>query len=202
MRFGAGSMTENGQQACPIRDILNFGGYMFDESRTHYTSEIPSPVGHLTAIATDQGLCALLWENENLAGIEKPAQMKQNPKHPILVQTQRELGEYFGGSRTSFSIPLTPMGTPFQVSVWQTLRKIAFAETICYGEQALRLGDSKKARAVGAANGKNPISIIIPCHRVIGKSGDLTGFAGGLGTKRFLLDLEQKINFNQERYLV
>ena len=104
----------------------------------------------------------------------------------MIAEATRQLDEYFAGERTTFDVPLDPEGTDFQQAVWQVLRAIPYGETISYGEQARRLGDPRKARAVGAANGRNPISIIVPCHRVIGASGDLTGYAGGLDVKRSL----------------
>lgn len=108
----------------------------------------------------------------------------------ILLGAERQLGEYFSGTRTVFNLPLEPRGTDFQKQVWQQLLKIPYGQHISYGEQARRLGRPKASRAVGAANGKNPIGIIIPCHRVIGASGSLTGFAGGIEMKRQLLALE------------
>lgn len=113
----------------------------------------------------------------------------------ILEKTEDQLKEYFSGKRSVFDIPLDPNGTNFQKQVWQQLLKIPYGQYITYGEQARRLGSPKSARAVGAANGKNPIGIIIPCHRVIGASGHLTGFAGGLKIKRQLLDLEGSLLF-------
>jgi len=110
--------------------------------------------------------------------------------HPILALAESQLREYFAGKRTVFDIPLAPEGTEFQKLCWQQLARIPYGQTISYGEQARRLGRPNSARAVGAANGKNPIGIIIPCHRVIGASGNLTGFAGGIETKRKLLVLE------------
>jgi methylated-DNA-[protein]-cysteine S-methyltransferase len=103
----------------------------------------------------------------------------------------RQLQEYFAGNRRDFDLPLDPVGTEFQQQVWHVLRTIPYGETISYGEQARRLGDVNKSRAVGAANGRNPISIIVPCHRVVGSTGKLTGFAGGLDTKAWLLQHER-----------
>jgi len=110
--------------------------------------------------------------------------------NPILARAEIQLREYFSGKRTVFDIPLAPEGTEFRKLVWQQLAKIPYGQTISYGEQARRLGRPSAARAVGAANGKNPIGIIIPCHRVIGATGSLTGFAGGIESKRKLLALE------------
>jgi methylated-DNA-[protein]-cysteine S-methyltransferase len=102
-----------------------------------------------------------------------------------------QLAEYFDGTRTAFDLPLDPIGTPFQRTVWRALVEIPYGETVTYGELAQRLGRPSAARAVGLANGRNPIGIIVPCHRVVGANGDLTGYGGGLERKRHLLDLEQ-----------
>jgi methylated-DNA-[protein]-cysteine S-methyltransferase len=149
-----------------------------------------SPVGKLKLVASDKGLVAVLWQND------KPTRVRLNEvvedaTHPILLDTERELGEYFAGKRTTFSVPLDMRGTSFQKNVWHALLAIPFGETRSYGQLAKQLGNPQAMRAVGAANGRNPISIIVPCHRVIGASGKLTGFAGGLETKAQLLDLEE-----------
>ena len=109
---------------------------------------------------------------------------------PVLTETARQLDEYFARKRTRFDLPLAPEGTAFQRQVWQALLEIPFGQTMSYGELARRIGQPAAVRAVGAANGHNPIAIVIPCHRVIGSTGRLVGFGGGLETKRFLLALE------------
>lgn len=149
---------------------------------------IASPVGELTLIATKNGLAAILWENDK-AGRVKVDPGELHETHPLLMETEKQLAEYFSKKRTIFNLQLDFIGTDFQKSVWTELLKIPFGETRTYGAIAKALGDSKAVRAVGAANGKNPISIIAPCHRVIGASGKLTGFAGGLHNKDFLLRL-------------
>jgi methylated-DNA-[protein]-cysteine S-methyltransferase len=116
--------------------------------------------------------------------------MQENPAHPVLVETERQLNEYFAGTRTTFTMTLDFVGTEFQKKVWQALVAIPFGETRSYADIAREIGNPKAVRAVGAANGKNPISIIAPCHRVIGSNGKLTGFAGGLEVKAFLLKIE------------
>src|SRR5690606_5117143 len=108
-------------------------------------------------------------------------------EHRLLDRAVQQLEEYFAGARTEFDLPLDPQGTAFQHQVWTVLREIPYGETISYGQQASMLGDKNKSRAVGAANGKNPIPIVVPCHRVVGSNGHLTGFAGGLDTKAWLL---------------
>ena len=150
-----------------------------------------TPVGRLKLVAGDQGLVAVLWQNERWKPV-RPGESTENPNHPTLVETQRQLREYFAGERQTFSLPLDMRGTDFQKSVWHALLAIPFGETRSYGQLAKQLGNPNAMRAVGAANGRNPISIVVPCHRVIGASGELTGFGGGLETKARLLDLEQR----------
>jgi methylated-DNA-[protein]-cysteine S-methyltransferase len=151
---------------------------------------IPSPVGKLKLVASDNGLVAILWENDNAKRV-KVGTLVEKQDHPILLETQRQLQEYFAGRRKSFALQLDLKGTKFQNNVWQALLGIPFGETRSYGQLARQLGNPRAMRAVGAANGRNPISIVVPCHRVIGASGKLTGFAGGLATKAHLLDLER-----------
>jgi len=148
-----------------------------------------SPVGRLTLVGSDQGLAAVLWEDDD------PARVRLSPAvadaaHPTLLQAQQQLGEYFAGKRRTFTLKLDPAGTEFQNRVWNALRTIPFGETRSYGDIADQIGSRKAVRAVGAANGRNPLSIIVPCHRVIGANGKLTGFAGGLEVKARLLALE------------
>jgi methylated-DNA-[protein]-cysteine S-methyltransferase len=149
-----------------------------------------SPVGKLNLVASDQGLVAILWENDNPRRVRLD-ELTTNDRQPVLVETERQLREYFAGKRKTFSVPLDMRGTRFQKDVWEALLAIPFGETRSYGQLAAQLGNPRATRAVGAANGRNPISIIVPCHRVIGSSGKLTGFAGGLDTKAHLLHLEQ-----------
>ncbi|MFU9136185.1 methylated-DNA--[protein]-cysteine S-methyltransferase [Erwinia tasmaniensis] len=155
----------------------------------YFFKRIPSPVGELTAIASDTGLAALLWENENPRRVRQMSP-QEDPTHPILLETARQLNEYFSGKRSRFDLPLDFIGTDFQKKVWQALLEIPFGETRSYAQIAHQIGHPTAVRAVGAANGKNPISIIAACHRVIGSDGKLTGFAGGLAVKALLLRLE------------
>jgi methylated-DNA-[protein]-cysteine S-methyltransferase len=161
---------------------------------TLHTITMESPVGELRLIAGDRGLRAILWGAEDIARI---AWIDRDDivdgRTAVLDQAISQLEEYFDGTRRDFDLPLDPLGTPFQQSVWMVLRTIPYGRTISYGQQALQLGDPKKARAVGAANGKNPLSIVVPCHRVIGSSGHLTGFAAGLDVKSWLLDHERQL---------
>lgn len=147
---------------------------------------ITSPVGKLTVVVTSEALVAVLWENENFGRVPLGA-MELSRGHPLLIRAERQLKEYFKGERPSFELPLLPSGTAFQKKVWKALLRIPFGETRSYGEIAKRVGSPHAARAVGAAIGRNPVSIIVPCHRVIGANGRLTGFAGGLRAKEFLL---------------
>ena len=152
---------------------------------------IDSPVGKLKLVASDKGLVAILWENDKPSRV-RLSELVEDEKHPVLAKTEQQLGEYFAGRRKTFSVSLDMRGTPFQKNVWEALLAIPFGETKSYGQLAKQLGNPRATRAVGAANGRNPISIIVPCHRVIGSSGKLTGFAGGLETKAHLLDLEER----------
>lgn len=149
-----------------------------------------SPVGRLKLVAHETALVAVLWQNENPKRV-RLAELVEQPDHPILLQTQQQLQEYFAGTRQQFDVALDFAGTEFQKQVWQALLDIPYGETRSYKQIAEQLGNPKAVRAVGAANGKNPISIIVPCHRVIGSSGKLVGFAGGLDNKDILLKIEQ-----------
>jgi methylated-DNA-[protein]-cysteine S-methyltransferase len=155
---------------------------------------MPSPVGALFIVVSSKGIHKILWqdEKESQPCQQLMATIPHSPDNPLLKETKKQLKEYFLGKRTCFELPLVIEGTAFQISAWKQLQKIPYGETISYGEQAKRLGDKSKARAVGGANGLNPISIVIPCHRVIGSNGHLVGFGGGLDNKALLLELERK----------
>jgi methylated-DNA-[protein]-cysteine S-methyltransferase len=150
---------------------------------------ISSPVGRLKLVASGEGLAAILWENDRPDRVRR-APLVAEPDHPLLRDTERQLADYFRGARKLFHVKLDLAGTDFQKRVWRELMKIPYGETRSYGEIAERIGKPGAVRAVGAANGRNPLSIIAPCHRVVGASGALTGFAGGLAAKAFLLALE------------
>lgn len=151
---------------------------------------IESPIGKLKLVASDKGLVAILWEKDSPRRV-RLSELHADEQDSVLVETKLQLGEYFAGKRKTFSIPLDMRGTPFQKDVWTALLAIPFGETRSYGQLAKQLGNPRASRAVGAANGRNPVSIIVPCHRVIGSSGKLTGFAGGLEAKANLLSLER-----------
>jgi len=163
---------------------------------TYSRTTLPSPIGTLTIVANDHAVVAIDWHGESgheaLLGDAEIVDVAA-VDHPALDAAVAQLDEYFRGERIAFDIPLDPAGTPFQHQAWDALVKIPFGETVSYGEQAVMLGDRNKARAVGAANGKNPIPIVVPCHRVVGSNGHLTGFAGGLDAKAWLLDHEFKV---------
>ncbi|PSL54103.1 methylated-DNA-[protein]-cysteine S-methyltransferase [Saccharothrix carnea] len=149
---------------------------------------VDSPVGPLTLVAHDEVLSGLYMTEQRY----RPADDTFGPEDPSpFGDVITQLAEYFAGTRTDFDLPLDPIGTPFQRTVWRALAEIPYGETVTYGELAQRLGRPSAARAVGLANGRNPIAIILPCHRVVGANGDLTGYGGGLARKRRLLDLER-----------
>ena len=155
--------------------------------------EMQSPVGILTLIASAETLHAIFWDTdcESLSYKKIISGLIKSSHNKIIQQTKKQLTEYFQGKRKFFDLPLAPHGTDFQMQAWQQLLKIPYGATISYAEQAEKIGNKNKARAVGMANGCNPISIIIPCHRVIGSNGHLVGFGGGLDKKAFLLALER-----------
>jgi methylated-DNA-[protein]-cysteine S-methyltransferase len=154
----------------------------------HHT--MPTPIGPLMLIADDDGLRGIRFASKQS---RVPEDDTPEPDHPVLVETVRQLDEYFVGERQEFDLPLRPVGTPFQLAAWRALRAIPYGRTVSYGEQARRLGHPGRARAVGAANGRNPLPIVVPCHRVIGADGSLTGFGGGLEIKAWLLDHERRV---------
>lgn len=152
---------------------------------------MPSPVGALKLVASDRGIAAILWENDDPDRV-RLGHATEAPEHPLLVAAERQLRAYFAGSLKSFSLPIDFVGTDFQKAVWTALLGIPFGETRTYAQIARQIGKPDAVRAVGAAIGRNPISIAIPCHRVIGSNGALTGFAGGLETKAYLLGIEAR----------
>ena len=158
------------------------------------TSEltVESPIGRLRLVAEEGALVALYTEAQpGGAGARAGSAAPVDPANePVLHAAREQLAAWFRGSLQGFDLPLRPHGTPFQLAVWQELCRIPYGETRTYGDLAVRLGRPSASRAVGAANGRNPLSIIVPCHRVIGASGALTGYAGGLARKRWLLDHE------------
>lgn len=158
-----------------------------------FMTTMTTPIGELRLVASDRGLRAVLLPGESPTRVRDVDPAVDAPDHPVLHAAVVQLAEYFAGRRTEFDVPLDPVGSAFQLQVWAVLRSIPFGSTMSYGEQARRLGDPHKARAVGAANGRNPISIIVPCHRVVATNGSLTGYAGGIDTKAWLLDHERNV---------
>ena len=167
---------------------------------------VDSPLGPLTLLASALGLRSVGWDEESSDVASSAERLQASaaagnsvPATLILRAAATQLDEYFRGLRTTFDLPLAPPGTPFQRSAWEVLRTIPFGQTMTYGEQARRLGGANKARAVGAANGRNPLPIIIPCHRVIGADGSLTGFSAGVERKAWLLRHEAAIHGSADR---
>ncbi len=154
---------------------------------------VDSPIGPLTLFASEAGLHEVYFPNDRRPALDAAPEGFDGDEPPALVEAATQLAEYFAGERQEFDLPLAPRGTPFQLAAWEALRAIPYATTVSYGEQARRLGDPSKTRAVGAANGRNPIPVIIPCHRVVGADGRLVGFGGGLETKAWLLDHERRV---------
>ena len=157
--------------------------------KAYVSKAIRSPVGVLTLVGSNDGLAAILWENDRPGRVRLDV-VAGDAKHPVLVATERQLAEYFAGKRKAFDLTLDFAGTEFQKKVWHALLTIPLGETRTYAQIARQIGHPTAVRAVGAANGRNPISIVTPCHRVIGSSGELTGFAGGVDVKARLLRLE------------
>lgn len=152
-----------------------------------YQCQIDSPIGLLTLVASDTGLRKILWADQ----ADDAGDAEVDDGHPVLEATASQLTAYFAGERHTFDLPLDLIGTDFQKQAWLALADVPYGETTSYGEQAERIGRKGAFRAVGAANGKNPVPIVLPCHRIVGANGALTGFAGGLDIKQQLLALEQ-----------
>jgi methylated-DNA-[protein]-cysteine S-methyltransferase len=154
---------------------------------------LASPVGFLKLVASDKGLVAVLWEDDDPKRV-RLGDLDRNPEHPVLKKAVEQLREYFAGKRDAFDveIDLDAVGTDFQKTVWRALPDIPFGDTRSYAEIAAAVGRPNAVRAVGGAIGRNPLSIVAPCHRVIGSDGSLTGFAGGIAAKRYLLAHESE----------
>lgn len=156
---------------------------------------IESPIGPLTLIAHDGRLAGVLMEvNRYDASAYERGDVVARDDEPVLAAAAAQLDAYFAGELTAFDLPLTLHGTGFQRTVWTGLQGIPYGQTISYGELARRIGQPSASRAVGLANGRNPVSIVVPCHRVIGADGSLTGYGGGMERKRFLLGLEERVS--------
>jgi len=156
-------------------------------------TRFPSPLGELVLTASETALTGVYFPTSPFVPPRHEVERGpggEAPRGEVLARAREQLTEYFARTRTTFELPLDPTGTPFELRVWEELRAIPFGATRSYGEIARRLGDVRLTRAVGAANGKNPIPILVPCHRVVGAKGELTGFGGGLDRKRWLLEHE------------
>ncbi|MBO2461353.1 methylated-DNA--[protein]-cysteine S-methyltransferase [Actinomadura violacea] len=153
---------------------------------------VDSPVGPLTLVALDGALCGLYMVNQRHRPPQESFGTPGDPTAEPFAVTTEQLTAYFAGELTEFDLPLNLRGTPFQGRVWAALQEIPYGETTTYGELAVELGKPSASRAVGLANGKNPVGVIVPCHRVVGSTGSLTGYGGGLDRKRYLLDFERK----------
>jgi methylated-DNA-[protein]-cysteine S-methyltransferase len=178
------------QRVAACSNAANLSGMQVEArpENLHY-EEMESPVGRLRLIASDTALVGI-WFEHGRDALRGCADLQRQPS-PLLARVRTQLEEYFAGVRRDFDLPLDPRGTEFQRRVWTLLTRIAYGDTTTYGALAGALGDVRASRAVGLANGRNPIPIVIPCHRVIGVDGSLTGFGGGLPIKRKLLDLER-----------
>ena len=158
-----------------------------------HRTTIDSPIGTITLVADDDALVEVhLPDEKSPSATDRRGHGAVGPQRAG-ARPRRSCSEYFAGERAEFDVPLAPHGTTFQLAAWQALRTIPYGETVSYGEQARRLGDRNLARAVGAANGRNPLPIVVPCHRVVGANGHLTGFGGGIECKAWLLDHERAV---------
>jgi len=150
-----------------------------------------TPIGTLTLVASDDGVSRVLFDGQTPGQVGLASDLPVIDDDPVLLAAEAQIHEYFAGDRKDFDLPLDLHGTEFQVEAWRALASVPYGETTSYGEQAERIGRPGAFRAVGAANGKNPVPIILPCHRIVGANGSLTGFAGGLELKQWLLSMEQ-----------
>lgn len=174
------------RHASPVEQFIKRVLFMNNQAKTLYYQSMNCPFGTVHIYANDTHLKALLFKPWRAVKSEELS----NSSNLVLENTKQQLEEYFANNRTEFDLPIKSDGTDFQQTVWKTLTQIPFGETWNYGQLAKQIGNKNASRAVGAANGKNPISIIVPCHRVIGANGTLTGYAGGLEAKEWLLKHE------------
>ena len=155
------------------------------------TKQLDSPIGRLRLVATDEGLSHLLFDQQVGEDMDSDGDPAEADDHPVLAAATTQLAEYFAGRRQEFDIPLDLSGTEFQRAAWSALANVPFGETRSYRQQAEAIGRPKAVRAIGAANGRNPVPIVLPCHRIVGSDGSLTGYGGGLPIKEYLLNHEQ-----------
>ncbi|TDB76309.1 methylated-DNA--[protein]-cysteine S-methyltransferase [Actinomadura sp. KC216] len=159
---------------------------------------LDSPVGPLTLVALDGALSGLYMDLQRHRPSEETFGAPGDPDTDPFATAAEQLSAYFAGDLTEFDLPLNLQGTEFQKRVWTVLQEIPYGETTTYGQLAVELGKPSASRAVGLANGRNPVSVIVPCHRVVGSTGDLTGYGGGLDRKRYLLDFERKTKITED----
>lgn len=164
--------------------------------KTHVVIE--SPVGPLTLVATGGALSGLYMDMQRHRPPEETFGVPGDPGGEPFAAVAEQLAAYFAGELTEFDVPLHLHGTPFQQRVWAALQEIPYGETTTYGELAVEIGRPSASRAVGLANGRNPVGVIVPCHRVVGSTGSLTGYGGGLDRKRYLLDFERKTRSTED----
>ena len=157
-----------------------------------YGTDFESPIGTLRIVGSDTGLRAILWPEDDPTRVVLDEPTIDQPGHRHLARACAQLAEYFAGTRKTFDLDLEPRGTDFQLECWNALADIPYGTTVSYGDQARAIGRPRSVRAVGGANGRNPLSIVVPCHRVVAADGALTGFAGGLSTKRWLIEHEAR----------
>ena len=151
------------------------------------------PFGELTVVASDKGVRYITFENDAHPKSFQNMSVMDDASHPVVARTLSQLGEYFNGTRRTFDVPLDLVGTEFQVQAWNALAKVPYGTTASYAQQAASIGRPKATRAIGAANGRNPVVVVLPCHRIVGADGSLTGFGGGLPVKKWLLDHEANV---------
>ena len=163
---------------------------------SYFSGVVTAPLGDVTVVASDLGVRYVMFSEDAHPKPLSNIDIHVDPQHPVVKSTLDQLGEYFNGARTAFDVSLDLRGTEFQVATWKSLAEIPFGKTISYGEQAALIGRPKAVRAVGGANGRNPVAIVLPCHRVIGANGSLTGFGGGIAVKQWLLQHEQSVITN------
>ena len=163
---------------------------------SYFSGVVTAPFGDVTVIASDHGVRYIMFADDAHPKQLSKLDIRVDPEHPLVKSTLDQLREYFNGARTVFDVPLDLHGTEFQVATWKSLAGIPYGKTISYGEQSALIGRPKAVRAVGGANGRNPVAIVLPCHRVIGANGSLTGFGGGIAVKQWLLQHEQSVITN------
>jgi methylated-DNA-[protein]-cysteine S-methyltransferase len=160
---------------------------------SYFSGVVTAPFGDVTVVASHLGVRYVMFSEDAHPKPLSNIDIHVDPEHPVVKSTLDQLGEYFNGARTAFDVPLDLHGTEFQVATWKSLAGIPYGKTISYGEQAASIGRPKAVRAVGGANGRNPVAIVLPCHRVIGANGSLTGFGGGIAVKQWLLQHERSV---------